>query len=159
MKLHIEFDDILLRKYQARGANPVFSIYWEHNGVTYPEVGWIDFGSIILSWWLVAATSLLNGSRAEEFLFMDGPYQLDVRAINDVYHISGSGSNLDWRIPRETLVRELLVATQHVSAKLRELGISDDAGLEQGSRYLEKAASERQMNLSSLSRTKLPVIR
>ncbi len=141
MKLNVEFEEDLMRQYNERGANPVFVIYWTHNGTAYPEEGWIDFGSVVLSWWLVAAASLLNGSRMEEFLFMDGPYQLDVRAINDVYHVSGSGSDFDWRVPRETFVRELLVAAERVSRKLGEFAIPDEAGLEQGIRTLEIAAS------------------
>lgn len=144
MKLETDFDDALMNKYSRRGAEPIFGIYWTHNGVSYPEKGWIDFGSIVLDWWLIAATALLNSSREEDFVFMDGPYRLSVRSVGDLFHVSMSDTPDPWKVSQELLVGELLSGAKRVRAKLAELQIPDNTGLEIGIKELSMAVSEHQ---------------
>lgn len=144
MKVQLRFDDDLIRKYVQREADPFFGIYWLHNGIAYPEEGWLDFGSVILGWWLMAATSLLRGSLEEEFLFMDGPYALSVRPLGNQYHISMEGRSELWKVERSSFMNELLSAANQTVAKLNELQIPDKEGLQIGIRELKAALAEQE---------------
>ena len=140
MKLFVYFDDDLIRKYVKRGSHPVFSIYWTQDQIAYPEERWLDFGSVVLSWWLVAAKSLLEGATEAEFSFMDGPFQLQSRRIGSLLYITAGPQS--WQTSIETFVSELLRAVTEVKRKFAELGISDKEGLQIGARDLEIAMSE-----------------
>lgn len=144
MKLHVRFDDDLIRKYVQREADPFFGIYWLHNGIAYPEEGWLDFGSVILDWWLIAATSLLHGALEEEFLFMDGPYALSVRSLDNQCHISMQGRSELWKVECASFMNELLSAANQTVAKLNELQIPDKEGLQIGIRELKAALAEQE---------------
>ncbi len=144
MKLQLRFDDDLIRKYVEREADPFFGICWLHNGIAYPEAEWLDFGSVILGWWLMTATSLVRGSLEEEFLFMDGPYALSVRSRNNLYHISMEGRSESWTVERTSFMNELLSAANQTVAKLNELQIPDKEGLQIGIRELKAALAEQE---------------
>lgn len=60
MELHTSIDAELAAEYCARGARPIFTIYWEHEGRAYPADDWIDFGTVILGWWLVQAKTIVR---------------------------------------------------------------------------------------------------
>lgn len=142
MKLHLEFDDDLLRKYVDRGSNPLFAIYWSQAGVAYPEQHWLDFGLVVLSWWLVAAKSLLEGESEAEFSFMDGPYSLHVRRFDTLLHISGRGVAWQWQMPIDNFAAELLQAADQVDQKFTALGLADQTGISVGARQLKIALSQ-----------------
>ena len=142
MKLCVDFDDALIEKYVRRGSNPLFAIYWKQGETTYPEEQWVDFGSVVLGWWLVAARLLVEGAPEAEFLFMDGPYRLNARRFGNQLHFSAEGEAWLWRVSTETFVSELLEAAAEVKRKFSELGISDKGGLQVGAGKLEIALSE-----------------
>lgn len=143
MKLHVDFDEELMSRYHRRGASPFFTIYWTHSQEAYPNEDWLDFGSVIIGWWLIAATSLLHGALEEEFLFMDGPYALAVRPFGNQYHISMQGRSELWKVERTSFMNELLSAANQTVAKLNELQIPDKEGLQIGIRELKIALSEQ----------------
>lgn len=142
MKLHVDFDDDLIKKYVKRGSSPIFTIYWIQDQVAYPENQWLDFGSVILSWWLVAAKSLLEGATEAELPFMDGPYCLEVRRFGNQLYVSANDQSWQWRTPIENFVEELLRATREVLRKFDELSVSDKEGLQAGVQHLNIARSE-----------------
>lgn len=142
MKLNIDFDDDLIKKYVERGRSPIFSIYWTQDQVAYPEKQWLDFGSVILSWWLVAAKSLLDGATEADFLFMDGPFRLHVRLIGNLLYVTPDDDSWQWRIATESFVAELLTAANRVQSKFAELGLSDTEGFQIGIQHLKVAMSQ-----------------
>ena len=142
MRLHVSFDDSLIKKYVERGSSPLFTIYWTHEGMAYPEDQWMDFGSVILSWWLVAARSLLESAAKADFLFMDGPYCLEIRRVNDRVYVSAEDSSVQWQISTEDFAAELLRVADTIQKKFAELGISDKEGLEIGVQKLKNALAQ-----------------
>ena len=142
MKLHLEFDADLIRKYVNRGASPIFTIYWAQDQIAYPEDQWLDFGSVVLSWWLVAAKSLLTGASEAEFAFMDGPFQLQAQRVGNMLYISADEQSVRWQISIEAFVTELLKAAYEVKRKFADMSIPDEEGLQVGARDLEIAMSE-----------------
>ncbi len=148
MKLYIDFDDDLMRKYHGRGASPLFAIYWTDGAQAYPEEGWLDFGSVVLSWWLVATQQLLAGTSAVEFMFMDGPFELNVLPINNLARVTSIESDISWKMPTTTFVREILQAAERTANKLAELEIPDETGLAVGISKVKIALSEQQRRRS-----------
>ncbi len=142
MKLCVDFDDALIEKYARRGSNPLFTIYWKQGDAAYPEEQWLDFGSVIIGWWLVAAKLLLEGAIQAEFPFMDGPYRLKAHRTDNMVHFSADKEAWVWRTPIDTFVTELLDAADKVQQKLVDLGISDQESLQAGIRLLRTAASQ-----------------
>lgn len=125
MTLQIGFDEELMRQYAARGASPIFDIHWSCDGETYPSHDWIDFGAVILGWWIVAGERLLRGSKEERFLFMDGPYELRARRQDSSLQISATYQPLLWTVPLQELMVELIRAADTVSQELLRLGIAE----------------------------------
>ena len=130
MKLHVRFDDEIIQRYTARGSNPFFAIYWTHEGVAYPEEQWLDFGSVILSWWLRAARELLAGADEVELDFMDGPYTLTARATGDKLSVAAPELQKAWSASKQELIWELISAAEHIVNKLAELSLPDTNSLE-----------------------------
>jgi len=141
MKLHVDFDDDLVKRYMERGRSPVFTIYWTQDQVAYPEDGWMDFGSVILSWWLVAAKSLLGGMAEADLPFMDGPFRLKAHLIGNLLYVSADDQSWQWHIPMVAFVNELLKGANQVQRKFDELGVFDEEGLQDGARSLRIAMS------------------
>jgi len=79
MELKVQFDGSLLSEYEKRGSSKLFGIWWTFGRTAYPEEGWLDFGAVILGWWIVALMKLLAGEPRVELLFMDGPFALSVQ--------------------------------------------------------------------------------
>ena len=141
MNLNIGFDDALIKKYVGRGRSPIFTIYWTQDQAAYPEEQWLDFGAVLLSWWLIAARSLLEGAAEAELSFMDGPFRLKARRVGNLLYVSADDQPWQWRTPLETFVAELLRATSQVQQKFLDLGVPDREGLQVGVEQLRAAMS------------------
>lgn len=145
MKLCVDFDDALIEKYVRRGSNPLFTIYWKQGEAAYPEEQWLDFGSVIIGWWLVAAKSLVEGAAEAEFPFMDGPYRVKAGRFGNMVHFSADKEAWVWRTSIDILVSELLNAAEKVQQKLTSLGASDQESLRSGTRSLRTAMSKAKL--------------
>jgi hypothetical protein len=144
MELRIDLDEQMMRAYAARGSSPNFTIYWWHNGTSFPGPGWVDFGVAILGWWLVAAERLLRGSPKERFLFMDGPYELQVRQEHNLLHVSSPDLPEPWTAPLWQFIGEIIRAAESVSNELKRLGIAEleRRGLDKGVKDLRALLPE-----------------
>lgn len=154
MKLHIDFDDELMYRYHRRGASPLLTIYWTLGQEAYPQEGWVDFGTVVLGWWLVAGCSLLAGSRKEVLPFMDGPYQLSVRPVRELFYVSASDSTEECKVSQTAFFNELLTAANRTTTKLNELGLPDSTGLQIGVKKLKAAFSEQETRSQIQQRVK-----
>ena len=119
-------------QYSARNSPVVFTIYWSHDGVSYPDKWWVDFGAVVLSWWIGALKRLLLGSVEERLSFMDGPLALTVRREGNTLNVTAPEFSSNWITSISEIVSEITNASTLVCSKLNELGISNDEGLEQG---------------------------
>lgn len=55
------------------------TVYWDLDGISFPDDQWSDFVVVILGWWIGEANRLLAGQRHGRLSFMDGPYQIEVQ--------------------------------------------------------------------------------
>src|SRR5947208_15791443 len=68
-----------LRDRELEDAPFSFPFALEHDGLFYPHEDWWDFGVVLLGWWSWELLALLQHSRVKRFLFMKGPYEVQVR--------------------------------------------------------------------------------
>ncbi len=150
MRLNLSFDEGLMETYARRNASPLFIIYWTHNKEFYPVEGWEDFGTVVLGWWLRAAKDLLTGANEIELDFMDGPYSLTLRSIDDSLFISALELETVWTVPRQDFIWELISAAEHVCNKLAELNLPDTTRIEDGvvSLRIDATAAPRRKSLT-----------
>lgn len=104
----------------------------------------MDFGTVILGWWLVAARQLVEGVQDDDLTFMDGPFRLKARSLANQITFSAPDLGPPWQVAQETFVAELLAGVKRVQSKLQELGITDKEGLRVGVTQLERAIAEQQ---------------
>jgi hypothetical protein len=76
INISIVFDDDILFDRERRGSSAFFYIEVLLNGRSFPSPGWMDFGDVILGWWIMACVQLFEGERETTFSFMDGPFRL-----------------------------------------------------------------------------------
>lgn len=142
MRIVTDFDPELMREYTERGRSPLITLYVEHGGFAYPETDWIDFGCIVLSWWLVAMIELYQNRHEIVLRFMDGPYGLHL--VRRSVHVCIS--TIDDKVIGEATLMDLsntiITAALETLAKLEELGLPDNSGLQQGVEALRKISLE-----------------
>jgi antitoxin YobK len=140
MEIKIAFDEERMRRYHDRGSPLFFGIHWTHQGQAYPAEYWLDFGAVILGWWLGAATKLLEGSTEQKFSFMDGPFSLMARREGRLLRVSGETEPVDWTIPLEDVTAALLRAADEVHRELLRLDMAGEEreGLASGIQQLEQ---------------------
>jgi hypothetical protein len=147
MQIELSFDEELLAKYKKRGAPPLFGIAWKCEGVFYPSDDWLDFGAVILSWWLVSAHRLLKGKDEDEFVFMDGPYSIKIKYCRqaDFVQLNPSGLDMTWEVPFYQLAQELIRAANQVCRELIRTGAGarERTALEKGIADLRVALSKK----------------
>lgn len=141
MELCTRFDDELIQEYVARDAKPIFTIYWEHEGRAYPADDWIDFGTVILDWWLIHAESLIRDGTPARLDFMDGPYCLHITRFGQVLRIEAEIHEFVWECTLQEFIKSMRTATWSVIRRLDDLGLEehDRYWLEHGLRKLTEA--------------------
>lgn len=121
MQLHVVFDDELLLKYHQRNSPLFFEIYFENEGKFYPEEHHMDFGEVILYWWITETIDCIEKHKLPKFIFMEGNYQL----ITGVDKATGL---LSTNVGLVSLLHEgmdmLQEATRKVIDKKKELGLA-----------------------------------
>ena len=91
---------------QHSGGSITGIIYWQADGLSFPDDSWDDFVVVILRWWVQAIMRLAErSSTVESLLFMDGPFAV---------RLSVEGS----------IVRVVFVRDDEVTAS-RQTGIRD----------------------------------
>lgn len=143
MQIDLSFDETLMRLYEARGSPIPCGISITHECLIYPMAGWIDFGPVILNWWLFALGELLSGARCRKLLFMDGPYAVAARfrRRTKTFELQPQGLDVTWDIPAGEVVEAVAGASERVANQLRrlEIGGAQQANLECAAGELREA--------------------
>lgn len=141
MNINFVFDDERIYENVERGSSPNFMINMEHNGEIYPDEIWYDFGDVIIGWWITAFTNLLQGDATETLLFMDGPYEIDIRfdSDRDYFILNPARTNFHWRVAIKEFYSELRRACNEVLRKYFSLNLPNEniASLDVGFKVLQ----------------------
>ncbi len=136
-------DAELLQEYERRNSPLFFGISLHQNNQFYPSEDWTDFGAVILNWWILALIHLLGRGRCQKFLFMDGPYEVEVRhrRSTKMMELRPQGLSLVWEVPPSELAEAVAHAAGTVVQKLAkvETGKQEREGLEQAISELREA--------------------
>lgn len=129
MQITVNFDEALLIRYKAGFEPLLFEITWNNDEIVYPMKNWSDFGKVILGFWVVTISEIIDGSDEVEFYFMDGPYFISAkynREINLLY-LSPKGINSTWTVSLNDLIKQLISAFEEVNSGLvqRNIGVKD----------------------------------
>ena len=81
---------------EERSGKITGEIYFEINGQYFPEKGWNDFPAIILSWWIQEFLKFKRYKEKNiEFMFMDGPFSLKGKIVEEKCEIFFIGLEID----------------------------------------------------------------
>lgn len=145
MRIVLRFDPAEMVRRAQRGTPLVFGIALEHEGGFFPSEDWVDFGAVLLAWWLAAGARLSASGGTEELQFMDGPYSVRVErpAGTDTVRLSAAAAALEWQLPFADFIGALTQAAEEVRRELARLDIApeDQASLEYGLRCLGGATA------------------
>jgi hypothetical protein len=134
MEIHLRFDHELMLKYERRDSPLVFGIWWNHNGLDYPEHGWIDFGVVVIGWWFTSISSLWKGTPRTRFSFMDGPYGIVAKRMsgkkNTIVELLPEGENVTWYIMLDELTQRIVKAADEVRIELTHTNIAEATRLD-----------------------------
>jgi len=127
MKIVTSFDDDVLKQYESRGSSAFFTIFFEEAGNAYPSASWMDFGGVIVGWWIMATIQLLNGESPQNFYFMDGPFCLKMELASDREKVTCSNDKeaICWTISLVDLVAELKRAANTVIRHLSQMNVDE----------------------------------
>lgn len=143
MNINLVFDNDSICEYVERGSSPNFIIYMEHNGEIYPDNIWYDFGDVIIGWWIIAFTRLLQGDAKETLLFMEGPYEINITFDSDRNDLilNPAHTSFSWIVPLKEFYSELRRACNEVLRKYKSLKLPNEniESLDAGFEILQKS--------------------
>lgn len=125
MRINIYFDDDLVEKYRSRSPRILTGIYIEHEDTCYPGSDWVDFGAIVLGWWLHSVTELLKGNDGQDICFMDGPFFLRANIKDDMLCLKSDDDKVVWEVNKTEFAKELMRASNQMAKKLNEYGFKE----------------------------------
>lgn len=133
-----------------RGIDPITGVVFIRCGdIIFPEGSWSDFPVVILGWWHRGAVSLVEGSRQEKFLFMDGPYWFEVLAEDPIAWGIRFGRDKrtlgEYNVVGRQFVGEILSAGNVIirACMERKWSSADIRGLSTGRSLLQRALKKR----------------
>lgn len=126
MNIKVQFDNQHFTSLTENRNNLLFYIYWEHNSVCYPSDNWLDFGYIILGWWVTNIIKLQEGADEGKFSFMDGPYSIGIKLYREIGIVELSPEKIDivWKVSFVEVIQKILQAVNNVykeSLKIKPL--------------------------------------
>jgi hypothetical protein len=123
MQIVVDFstmEDIDLIERDARDTPVYFPLRVEHDGHSYPDHAWRDFGVVVLGWWAEALLGVLHGGHSTVLEFMDGAREIAVSydRARGLLLLRPAGIDLSWEVTALELSRALVVAAEQVLQKL-----------------------------------------
>ena len=144
MRINFQIDPGLVEHYRARAPRILVGMNLEHGGTYYPSEEWLDFGGIVLGWWLMAFAKLRGGEEPQCLCFMDGPYELVVRTVEHMLVLRSDDNSIEWRVDVDEFEHELLRASELAIEAFREHGVAEVSDtLELGVRELRQLQASR----------------
>jgi hypothetical protein len=127
MKVIIKLDDISFAGAKKPLRKVLFPIFWEHEGNYYPSDDWMDFGCVIIGWWVNTLVQLLQGSNEEKFSFMDGPYSLNAKfnQPTGIVNLYPEGTDKTWSIDIIEILKSLSQSIDLICEKFEEEGLNE----------------------------------
>ncbi len=129
MNIRIKIDERDFPVDNGIRENLMFEISWEHDGIYYPTKNWVDFGCIVLGWWVSTIIKLLRGDDEGNFAFMDGPYAIAVKINRESMELElmPKGINVAWKVHLTELIEVMIQAISVVYKEfvLREVQEED----------------------------------
>lgn len=128
MNIRVKMDNYNFPNIGEVRENFQFEIYWEHDGLFYPMEHWVDFGCILVGWWVSTVIKLLRGNSEGSFAFMDGPYSLLAKLDQNTQTLSlqPRGMNITWEMNFTELLVALSQAVSLIHEKLIEREVSEE---------------------------------
>jgi hypothetical protein len=145
-RVHVEVDPVTCRRYVERGDEPLMTIFWSNGRWAYPGDGWMDFGSVIIYWWIVAISRMQSGvADACDLPFMDGSFRLRVHRVGDCdsVRVSDPTGEVQTVTTLDALAGAVADAAVEMFAQLQQHGVELDYGpllLADARRLRERAA-------------------
>ncbi|MCY6493942.1 hypothetical protein [Leptolyngbya sp. GGD] len=98
----------------------MFEVWWEHDGISYPEQGWVDFGYVILGWWVSNIIRISMGEEQGNFSFMDGPFSLNFQYQKDnrVFYLTSEDNLVNWSVSLKEVIDALLLFSRSLQVEL-----------------------------------------
>ena len=120
MKIHVNLDEQYLSetKYSI-----CFAIYWEHNGIFYPEENWVDFGMDLSGFWTNTIMELIEQDYKESvFNFMDGPYRIQAQYDHNskLVKLLPEKDDFVWEANIDTIIQELIWVIEKIYVELEQ---------------------------------------
>lgn len=138
-RIVVNFDRERLRRYAKRGSPAFFDFRVESNNGSYPDEHWMDFGAVVVGWWIMAALRMRSGSNEEQFLFMDGPHLLTARRRDLIVDFMATDSDFAISVLFEDFVAELKKSAKEIADTLSDSSEFPDEvnSLKKGVKLLE----------------------
>ena len=124
-RFRIQVDNNSIAKYKDSITGV---LYFDFSGVFFPEKGWNDFIIVLINNWLESSHNILRGiTESEEFYFMDGPFFMRVRKIENEICIAELIENhtdilMEFRISITDLFNEVLKKVTSLSKYCKKQG-------------------------------------
>lgn len=68
-----------LEEFRPKSELSSLPMWWQFDGVAFPDVWWFDNPAIVLPWWVAQLTVLTQGAKTVGLRVMEGPYTLTLR--------------------------------------------------------------------------------
>jgi hypothetical protein len=125
-------------------------VYWDADGIAFPESCWNDFVLVVIEWWLAAILRILKDETTVERMdFMDGPFCVVIEVERNSLKLSfierRSSAHkiaITMSVTREALCRAAIATAEQLVQACLSLGISSSDFLriqELGKALLEAA--------------------
>lgn len=140
----LALDTSILRR-RAENKSPLsLPIAMEHNGDFYPSEDWWDFGVVIVCWWTWGFIELLSSARVRYFIFMHGPYRIQVRYRRStrLMELRPIGLECTWYTSPLELAEALKAALETILSILTHLEIDEEP---EGRGLLNRRLSELEL--------------
>lgn len=125
IKAIIKDEDLLTQNVKDK---LIFTIFWQHNEISYPSKDWEDFGCVVIGWWVSTVIQFLAGENEGEFSFMDGPYSISAKYNQDseALVLFPEQTNSVWEIQLRIIINALISTVNYIYKKFSDNNVHEE---------------------------------